>query len=87
MTSEIRKPYLINSPLYDRVLKVASNLRDKGHQIELKYYLWTVDVAKAMFSSTGIPLSDRRVKTLLTSTNTLDFNQRLNRFPKKLFGL
>lgn len=87
MASEIGKPYSVSDFLYGRIYRVVSHLENSNKRIELRYYLAAVDVAKAIFLSTGNLLSKKRARTLLTSSNTFDFNQRLNRFPKKLFGL
>jgi len=87
MASEIGKPYLVSDFLYDRIYKVVSHLENSDKKIELRYYLAAVDVAKAIFLSTGNLLSKKKTRTLLTSSSTFDFNQRLNKFPKKLFGL
>ena len=87
MASEIGKPYLVSDFLYQRIYKVVSLLEKSDQKIELRYYLAAVDVAKAIFLTTGRLLSKKRVISLLTSSDTSDFNKRFGKFPKKLLGL
>lgn len=87
MATEKSQPYPVSDFLYERIYRVVSGIEEHGGRINMEFYLGAVDVAKAVFLTTGKLLSGKRVKNLLTSTSTFDFNQRLNKFPKKLFGL
>lgn len=87
MATELSTPYPVSDFLYERIYRVVADLEKKGRRAELEFFLATVDVTKTIFLSTGMLASKKNVKNLLTSSSTFEFNQRLNRMPRKLFGL